>query len=220
MAYSALPSVSTGDLWTAANHNTYLRDNLSDHETRILAAESDIDGLQLHGLYYIDRTVLSGSTDSVTFTGLTGYSQIEIAATLRGDYGTGYTAYANMRINGDTGSNYNYMAITNNHSTTVPTYTPNLGVDEIQLSFMPVLNSDANYASVIKIAIPHANNTTFYKNVLIHSASNYKSTDGNFTEEYSAGGQWKNTDAVSSITFYPSNGNFIAGCIIDVYGIK
>ena len=29
MAYSAVPLVATGDLWTAANHNTYLRDNMS-----------------------------------------------------------------------------------------------------------------------------------------------------------------------------------------------
>lgn len=29
MAYSAVPTVVTGDLWSAANHNTYLRDNLA-----------------------------------------------------------------------------------------------------------------------------------------------------------------------------------------------
>ncbi|HWR66064.1 MAG TPA: hypothetical protein VN364_08090 [Bellilinea sp.] len=27
MAYSVVPTVATGDLWTAANHNTYIRDN-------------------------------------------------------------------------------------------------------------------------------------------------------------------------------------------------
>lgn len=29
MAYSAVPLVATGDLWTAANQNTYLRDNMA-----------------------------------------------------------------------------------------------------------------------------------------------------------------------------------------------
>ncbi len=29
MAYSAVPTVVTGDSWSAANHNTYLRDNLA-----------------------------------------------------------------------------------------------------------------------------------------------------------------------------------------------
>ena len=29
MAYSAVPLVATADLWTAANHNTYLKDNMT-----------------------------------------------------------------------------------------------------------------------------------------------------------------------------------------------
>ncbi len=29
MAYSVVPTVATGDLWTAANHNTYIRDNFA-----------------------------------------------------------------------------------------------------------------------------------------------------------------------------------------------
>lgn len=29
MAYSTVPTVATGDLWTAANHNTYIRDNFA-----------------------------------------------------------------------------------------------------------------------------------------------------------------------------------------------
>lgn len=29
MAYNAVPTVTTGDLWTASNHNTYIRDNLA-----------------------------------------------------------------------------------------------------------------------------------------------------------------------------------------------
>jgi hypothetical protein len=29
MAYTAVPTVATGDTWTAANHNTYIRDNFA-----------------------------------------------------------------------------------------------------------------------------------------------------------------------------------------------
>jgi hypothetical protein len=29
MAYTTVPTVATGDLWSAANHNTYIKDNLS-----------------------------------------------------------------------------------------------------------------------------------------------------------------------------------------------
>lgn len=29
MAYTAVPTVTTGELWTAANHNTYIKDNMT-----------------------------------------------------------------------------------------------------------------------------------------------------------------------------------------------
>lgn len=34
MAYSAVPTVNTGDLWTAANQNTYLKDNMAFLEAK------------------------------------------------------------------------------------------------------------------------------------------------------------------------------------------
>jgi len=37
MAYTAVPTVSTGDTWTASNHNTYLKDNISYLYTQVSA---------------------------------------------------------------------------------------------------------------------------------------------------------------------------------------
>lgn len=42
MAYSAVPTVATGDLWTAANHNTYIRDNFSAGVPHIFTAKGDM----------------------------------------------------------------------------------------------------------------------------------------------------------------------------------
>jgi len=41
MAYSVVPLVATGDLWTAANHNTYLRDNMSAIWVGTTAGDTD-----------------------------------------------------------------------------------------------------------------------------------------------------------------------------------
>lgn len=41
-SYSAVPTVSTSDSWSAAQHNTYIKDNLADHETRVAAQETAI----------------------------------------------------------------------------------------------------------------------------------------------------------------------------------
>ncbi len=42
MAYTAVPTQNTGDLWTAANHNTYIRDNFAAGVPDILTAKGDI----------------------------------------------------------------------------------------------------------------------------------------------------------------------------------
>ena len=42
MAYSAVPTVATGDTWTAANHNTYIRDNFAAGVPDIFTAKGDL----------------------------------------------------------------------------------------------------------------------------------------------------------------------------------
>ena len=42
MAYSSVPTVATGDLWTAANHNTYVRDNFAAGVPDIFTTKGDL----------------------------------------------------------------------------------------------------------------------------------------------------------------------------------
>jgi len=42
MAYSPVPTVATGDLWTASNHNTYIRDNFAAGVPDIFQAAGDL----------------------------------------------------------------------------------------------------------------------------------------------------------------------------------
>lgn len=42
MAYTAVPTQNTGDLWTAANHNTYIRDNFAAGVPDIFTAKGDL----------------------------------------------------------------------------------------------------------------------------------------------------------------------------------
>lgn len=42
MAYSAVPTISTNDPWTAANHNTYLRDNFIAGVPDIFTTDGDL----------------------------------------------------------------------------------------------------------------------------------------------------------------------------------
>lgn len=42
MAYNAVPTVNTGDLWTAANHNTYIKDNFAAGVPDIFTTKGDL----------------------------------------------------------------------------------------------------------------------------------------------------------------------------------
>lgn len=42
MAYTAVPTQNTGDLWTAAEHNTYIRDNFAAGVPDIFTAKGDL----------------------------------------------------------------------------------------------------------------------------------------------------------------------------------
>jgi len=42
MTYTAVPTKSTGDLWTAANHNTYIKDNFAAGVPDIFTTKGDI----------------------------------------------------------------------------------------------------------------------------------------------------------------------------------
>ena len=59
--YTAVPTVATGDMWTAANHNTYVRDNLAFFKSDFV-----VHG-QVQALGQFDTT-------SVTYVDITGAS--------------------------------------------------------------------------------------------------------------------------------------------------
>jgi hypothetical protein len=42
MAYTTVPTVTTGDTWTAANHNTYIRDNFAAGLPALVQASGDL----------------------------------------------------------------------------------------------------------------------------------------------------------------------------------
>ena len=42
MAYSVVPTVSTGDSWTAANHNTYVKDNFAASAPDLFTTKGDL----------------------------------------------------------------------------------------------------------------------------------------------------------------------------------
>ena len=62
MAYNAVPTVATGDTWSAANHNTYIRDNFAAGIPDIFTSAGDI----AYAIAANSATILPiGSSDSI-----------------------------------------------------------------------------------------------------------------------------------------------------------
>lgn len=91
MAYTALATVNTGDSWTAADHNTYIKDNLAylktQADTRIITLQiipvgTNVTTGDAKGGFRVpaamDGFVLSAAIIAVFSAGTTGTTDIQI----------------------------------------------------------------------------------------------------------------------------------------------
>jgi len=192
---------------------------MSDHETRILAAESDVDGLQAHGTFYIDGTILSDAAAVVTFSSISSdYDTLKLVINCRGDYSTIITSF-NMRFNNDsTSGNYNDIRLKGVKD------AADVGGNTTQTSFyvstMPGLNAIANSCAACEILIPSYSKTTFFKNYISKYGSIGHASDLTYFATGQHYGMWESTNAINRIDLLPAAGNFIAGSSFVVYGIK
>jgi hypothetical protein len=63
--YTEVPDVTTGDTWTADNHDTYVRNNFINHQDRIAALEAFV-GLETCSLY-MSALWLNSTTNDDTY---------------------------------------------------------------------------------------------------------------------------------------------------------
>ena len=70
MAYQTPPTKAPDDLWTADEHNTYIRDNFEDHEARIAGLE-DVVTQTAYG-----ETVIDTSPGVIDITWPQAFSQL------------------------------------------------------------------------------------------------------------------------------------------------
>jgi hypothetical protein len=115
-----------------------------------------------------------------------------------------------MRINGDTGTSYrsndDYVGNTTSsaaNSTSIATTGSND-------------NSVSN--SLVKIEIPDYANSTTYKTVQNFALTTDPTTTANIRTRYT-GGNWFNTNAITTVTFIASSGNITSGTAL-IYGVK
>jgi len=200
-------------------NKSYLRTN-SSGSLEVYPAE-DIGqsvtlGQDLIG-YMLDSEYLTNSAATMNLS-FSGHGQDTIKVVITG--GTTHTAVSAlyMRMNGDTGNNYTYYT-TQYYVSSKATAANAALTDRIFINNMPHSQTGAGIdgRATIELFIMNANSTSRRKHVALDAneymiAGSYGTSVG--------GGQWANTtDAITSLTLFLANGNFVTGTYAAVFGM-
>ena len=173
----------------------------------------------------IATETLASNTVSITFSGIPStYKHLQIRGLLRESWAGGATGQvsSNIRLNGDTGSNYTQNYLRQSTSALQSAYDGS-SLTRINYTGFPSGTSglDGMYGALI-IDIHNYNDINKWRTVRIFNGSAI-GTAG----EYSSSmvdltvGAWKNTaDAVNSVTIFSGITSLFAGSTIALYGIE
>lgn len=242
MAYSAVPTVVTGDIWSAANHNTYLRDNLAalwpfttagDIAIASSAAElsklsigtayqrarvkSDASGLEYvnDGLTLIEEHLCAVDTAYIEFVTIPQiYRHLKLLGQARSTKSPDGAVDLKLQFNGDTGANYNSQQLS--ASGTYSTASESIGAASAIAGSICAAGAPSGEAGIFELSVP--NYRGGFKKQL-RSISGYRySTGSEKTVQVDNFASWSGSNAITSIKLFPTSGNFLTGTVISLYG--
>jgi len=165
------------------------------------------------GSYELIETAYgTGSSATITFSSIPNtykHLQVRFVAKKTTSGATGLF----VRLNGDTASNYSEHHLAANGSSVFS--GANLG-EWLFYNEAKIVGSDAGGgATGVMDLVNYANTATFKTAKLLNG---FADTGGNVIRLVS--GSWRNTSAISSITFDAQSGNFTTSTRFSLYGIK
>lgn len=153
---------------------------------------------------------------TMTFTIPGGYTGIYIELHGRSD-DAGAVATLTLRINGDSGANYDSQAMAYQASGAIG--GESLGATSLPVGYMPTAAAAAGIAASLVMDLPFYAGTTFQKTVQSRNAGKYGTSTTNFIN-HTMMGAWRNTAAITSVVITLSAGNWVAGSAGVMYGLR
>lgn len=205
MTWTAPKTWSVGDILTASDMNTYVRDN-SKANGLILIDDYTVSGSAVAS--YDTNTTLGGSIPQI-FKSLV----LEISARSTA-VATNVSGY--IRFNNDSASNYHWNVVYGNNSSAGSSN----GMTQAQISNAnqtPASSASANRFSCESYVIADYTSTSKHKHLVGISSRFADDTAANATVTTSAG-LWKNTAAITRIQVLLAFGNIDVGSRIVLYG--
>lgn len=196
-----------------------------DDEHAFNLAIADISGLQtsLDGKalatdiprVLVETFTATGAEASKTFSSLGSYTDLEFVFECRGD-----TAATNvlmgLQFNGDTGGNYDRERLNGVGDTTQG--VGDRAQTQGSVGPIPASTAPSGEAGKGRLWIPGYRGTAFNKSAISHLSSKFSTAaDGDlYTQQVSS--WWRNSAAITSVTFLLAAGNFASGSTIRLYG--
>lgn len=168
-------------------------------------------------------TVGAGGTSTVSFTSIpTTYKHLRLHVLAKSTSTSGIGANGFVTFNGDTGGNYSSHNTGTNAAGSLSTSGTANTSSIFALSAFTTSNSGTgipNAYGVSIIDIVDYSNTTTTKSVIISLGKKGNLFSGT-GESVLVSGNWRNTAAITSMTFTIDSGNFAENCVFSLYGIK
>jgi hypothetical protein len=208
------PFTTTGDTVYASGGTTPTRLGIGS-TGQVLTVASGIPSWATAGFTQIAQTIVTGSSAaSVSFSSLGSYTNLKVVMTARGVAAAAQDDII-LRFNGDSGSNYDFQRLNNNGVTV--SANENFAVSFLFPGTIAANTAASGLAGTAIVEIPDYRNTTYEKNTLSRNGVKIGTSSTNQLTKYNYGA-WRNTAAITSLTFSCLGGNIGIGSIFTLYG--
>lgn len=244
MSYTPVPTYVTGDLFTAANANTYWRDNFAAGVPDIFEAagdlavgagenaavrlaigaayqvqrvKADLSGLEYvdGGMFLIEEHLCAADEATIEFTGIPQiFRNLKIIGQGRST-SAAVSSAIKIQFNGDTGNNYDFQLLFGNGITA----NASEGIAQTQMYIMALAGANASAGCCGQFDAFICNYKGIFNKTLDGIGTFQTGTSSSNLFSYKYSGRWRNTNAVTSILLTPVSGSFLAGSVISLYGV-
>lgn len=199
MPFTVVPDKNVGDTFTEGMWDTSIKDNLNKGVMRP-----------------ISDSVLGAGASSFTFSSIAAdWVHLMVCIYGRGDFATS-TISLSGRFNSDSAANYDQQTLHAGGGFAVVAEEL-FATTAIFVGTMPAGTAAANLFSTTWVCIPNYQ-SAFHKMAMSHCSVKW-GVAGTQTKVWTASGSWRNTAAITSVTFVPGNGNIVIGSRFTLYGL-
>ena len=169
-----------------------------------------------YGITRIERQVLTSGQSSITFASIPAtFSQLLLVYQARGEAVATSVALL-LRFNGDTSAAYDYSlnqtANSTNSATTATAQTA------VRVGILDAANAAAGLAGTGVVWIPNYALSSYQKGLTYECHVRLGTSAADIVREDGAG-NWRDTDAVTSMTLLASSSNLAAPSVFTLYGV-